>query len=48
MWFNISASSMDKDPVRNRDMIVKEMTSSQMEKAQNIARQCNRKKYKGC
>ena len=48
MWWNIAASSGDKDSVENRDSIAKEMSSSQIETAQKLARECVRKKYKGC
>jgi uncharacterized protein len=49
MWWNIAASSGDsKNASKNRDIIAKEMNSNQIEKAQNLARECVRKKYKGC
>jgi TPR repeat protein len=48
MWFNIAASSGDKDAVKNRDMVAGRMTPAQLEKAQDLARECVRKKYKGC
>ena len=48
MWFNIAASSGFEDGVKARDLFAKEMTPSQLEKAQDLARECVRKKYKGC
>ena len=48
MWFNITASSGNKIAVKNRDMVAKKMTSSQLSTAQNLARECVRKKYKEC
>jgi TPR repeat protein len=48
MWWNIAAPSGDKDAVKSRDIIAKQMTPSQLEKAQDLARECVRKKYKGC
>ena len=48
MWFNIAASSGNKRAVKNRDIAAKNMTPSQLEKAQDLARECVRKKYKGC
>ena len=48
MWFNIAASSGNKQSVKYRDLIAKRMNSSQLEKAQDLARECVRKKYKGC
>ena len=34
--------------IENRDRVVKEMTVSQIEKAQDLARQCVSNNYKGC
>ena len=48
MWWNIAASSGDKGAVVGRDAVAKRMTPSQLEKAQNHARECVRKKFKGC
>ncbi len=48
MWFNIAASSGDKDASENRDIVANRMTPSQIETAQKLARECVRKKYKGC
>jgi uncharacterized protein len=48
MWWNIAASSGDADAVKNRDIIAGKMTVSQLEKAQELARECVKKEYKGC
>ena len=49
MWWSLAASSEEsKTASKNRDLIAKEMTPSQLEKAQDLARECVRKKYKGC
>ena len=48
MWWNIAASNGDKDAGKNRQTVAKEMTPSQIEKAQDLARECVAKKYKGC
>jgi uncharacterized protein len=48
MWWNIAASNGDKDAGKNRQTVAKEMTPSQLEKAQDLARECVAKKYKGC
>jgi TPR repeat protein len=48
MWWNFAASSGDKGAVKNRDLIAKRMTPSQLEKAQRLIQECARKKYKGC
>ena len=48
MWFNIAAASGDKEASKNRDIVAKELTPTQIEKAEKLARQCVAKKYKGC
>ena len=49
MWYNIAAiSGKSKNASKNRDIVAKRMSSSQIETAQKLARECVRKKYKGC
>ena len=48
MWGNIAASSGDKDAIGIRDIIAKRMTPADISTAQNLARECVRKNYKGC
>ena len=48
MWWNLAASSGQKNAISGRDAVSKRMTSSQLEKAQKLARECVRKNYKGC
>jgi TPR repeat protein len=48
MWGNIAASNGNEDGAKLRDFAAKKMTPSQLEKAQDLARECVRKKYKGC
>jgi TPR repeat protein len=48
VWWNIAASSGRKDASENRDIIAKRMTPSQIERAQDLARECVAKNYKGC
>ena len=49
MWWNIAASSgKNKKASKNKDLVAKRMTSSQIKKAQKLARECVRKNYKGC
>jgi TPR repeat protein len=49
MWYNIaSISGKSKNASKNREIVAKRMTPKQIEKAQNLARECVRKKYKGC
>ena len=48
MWLNIAASSGNKKASENRDIVAKRMTPADISAAQNLARECVRKKYKGC
>jgi TPR repeat protein len=48
MWGNIGSSNGNKNGGKLRDLAAKEMTPSQIETAQKLARECVRKKYKGC
>ena len=49
MWFNLgSTSGKSKNASKNRDIIAKLMTPAQIAAAQKLARECIRKKYKGC
>ena len=48
MWWNIAASNGDEMAKKNRNKIANMMTSSQLEKATDLARECVKKEYKGC
>jgi uncharacterized protein len=48
MWFNIAAASGDADAVRNRAIAAGKMTAADISKAQDLARACVQKNYKGC
>nr|ALS56026.1 putative Sel1 domain protein repeat-containing protein [uncultured bacterium EIL107F05] len=48
MWWNVAASIGDEDASENRDSIAKEMTPADISKAQQLARECVAKNYKGC
>ena len=48
MWFDITASNGDEDGGELRDAVAKEMTATQIAEAEKLARECIRKKYKGC
>ena len=48
MWWDFAATSGDADAASYRDFLAKEMTSADISKAQGLARECVRKKYKGC
>ena len=48
MWLNIAAANGFEDASTNRDLVAKNMPPSQIEKAQDLARECVKKNYKGC
>ena len=48
MWYNIAASNDAKDGLKYRDEIANKMTATDISKAQDLARECERKRYKGC
>jgi TPR repeat protein len=48
MWGNIAASNGNENGGKLRDLFAEEMTATQIEKAQELARECVRKEYKGC
>ncbi len=52
MWFNLGAStSSDEDgniARRNRNLVAEQMTSSQIERAQDMARKCQASNFKNC
>ena len=48
MWANIASSDGWENGRKLRDEIAKGMTPSQLEKAQDLARACVAKDYKGC
>lgn len=48
MWFHIAASRGDKDAVRHRDIVPKEMTSEDISTAKTLVGECVKKNYKSC
>ena len=48
MWWKIAASNGSETAAGNRDTISEMMTPSQLEKAQDLTRECVAKDYKGC
>jgi len=48
MWLNIAASQGQENAVRNRDIAAERMTPAQIEKAQDMARECVANEYRGC
>ena len=48
MWFNVSESIRHSYAATSRDSVAKKMTTAEIAKAQELARECVKKKYKGC
>ncbi len=48
MWWGIAASQGHTNAQGNRDKVEKKMTSSDISKAQDLARECVAKEYKNC
>ena len=48
MWYNIAALNGSEHASNNRDIIAENITPSQIEKAQDLARECVKKNDKGC
>ena len=48
MWNNIADSNGNKDGAVLKDILAKKMIPSLLEKAQDLARECVAKNYKGC
>ena len=48
MWGNLGASNGNEKGGKLRDLVAKKMTPTDISAAQKLARECVRKKYKGC
>ena len=48
MWWSIAASSGYKEAVKYRDIVAKRMTPADISTAQQLARECVRRKYMDC
>jgi TPR repeat protein len=48
MWGTLAAEQGDKRGAKFRDFVAKKMTPAQIAEAQKLARECERKDYKGC
>ena len=48
MWWNLASSAGDADGAKNRDIVAKLMTPQQIEKAQDMARECEARNFNGC
>ena len=48
MWLNIASSNSAEKAGELRDVLAKDLTPQQLERAQQLARECVAKDYKGC
>ena len=48
MWWNIASSLGDKDARDNKGIVAEEMPPTQIEKAQELSKQCLNSNYKDC
>ncbi len=48
MWANLAASNGNESGIEGRELAAKYMTPEQIEKAQDLAKECLVKDYKGC
>ena len=48
MWLNLAGALGNEDAMKFRDLIAQEMTSGQITGAQDAARVCLARDYKGC
>ena len=48
MWWNIAASQEHEDAAHNRNLVAEKMTPAAINTAQELARECVAKEYKGC
>ena len=48
MWLNMAGANGDKDAAENRLKISNQMTSAQIERAQELSRKCFEQNYKNC
>ena len=48
MWWNLAAANGIEDASTSKGIIAKRMTSSQIEKAQELSRECLKNNYKNC
>jgi hypothetical protein len=48
MWKSLAAAQGDIDAAEQRDDLASRMTKDQLEKAQQMARDCKARNYKSC
>ena len=48
IWLHITSLQGDKIGIKNRDLVAKVLSKSQLKKAEELAIKCKQNKYKGC
>ena len=48
IWLHLTALQGDKIGIKNRDLVAKILSASQLKKAEELALKCKKNKYKGC
>ena len=48
IWLHIAALQGHKKGIKNRDLVAKIMSKNKLKKAEELALECKKKKYKGC
>ena len=48
MWWNLAVASGGESAAKNKDIVSKHMTMTQIEKAQKLSRECFNREYKYC
>jgi TPR repeat protein len=48
MWGNLASAAGNPDGAKSRDLIAERMTPQQIRKAQDMARACQARNFKGC
>lgn len=48
MWWNLASAAGNATSIKNRDKVAKLMTPQQIEKAQELAKACQARNFKGC
>ena len=48
MWWNLASEYGEENALNYKGLAIKNMTSSQIEKAQELSRECLKKNYNNC
>jgi len=48
MWFNLAAAQGNEGAIKNRDLMVRRLTTAALETGQRLSRECLARNYKNC